>query len=209
MTISAGGQTLTRTIKGGAVLSFTRHLDKLKPGTVSIRADGPVRYAVQLTEARRDPAAVAIDNGFKVERRYVDPDTGAPVTAFRAGQLVRVIVGVSTLTQRNWVAVEDHLPAGFEAVNTRLATSQQASGTQRSPRYGNGYYRYTYGWNQIELHDDRVLAFADRMSGRLELTYLARATLPGTFQALPARAEEMYAPATNGRSPARAVTVQK
>ena len=209
VTMTAGGQTLTRTIKGGAVLSFSRHLDQLKPGTVTIRADGPVRYAVQLTEARRDSAAVSIDNGFHVDRRYVAPDTGKPITELHAGQLVRVVVGVSSLTQRNWVAVEDHLPAGFEAVNTKLATSQQASATRRSRRYGNGYYRYTYGWTHIELHDDRVLAFADRMRGRLELTYLARATLPGTFQALPARAEEMYAPATNGRSAARKVTVQK
>ncbi len=208
VSVKVGGDTITRELKGGAVLSISRNLDKLKPGTVSIRADGPVRYAVQLTEARRDPAAVAIDNGIHVDRVYVDADTGATITSFHAGQLVRVVVGVSSLKQRNWVAVEDHLPAGFEAVNTKLATSQQASRSYGSNRYGYRY-GYRYGWTHTELHDDRVLGFADRMNGRLELTYLVRATLPGSFSALPARAEEMYAPATNGRSAARKVTVSK
>jgi uncharacterized protein YfaS (alpha-2-macroglobulin family) len=51
------------------------------------------------------------------------------------------------------------------------------------------------------LRDDRAEAFADLLNaGRYEYAYLARATTPGTFVVPPARAEEMYAPESFGRS---------
>jgi len=168
-----------------------------------------VRYSVQLTEARTDTAAQPRDNGFAVTREYLDPETSAPLTAFKAGQLIKVKIRVTTGQDRNYVAVVDPLPAGFEAVNTRLATSQQRT-TGRSYRGGRYGYRYYYGWTHKDLRDDQVLAFADRMrSGSLTLEYLARATIPGSFQALPAHAEAMYEPDINGRSAALAITVKK
>jgi uncharacterized protein YfaS (alpha-2-macroglobulin family) len=204
-----GKKKLSRRIKGNKILVYRRALTKLEPGTLTIKSQGKVRYSVQLTEARKDPAAQPRDNGFAVTREYLDPDSGAPLTAFKAGQLIKVKVQVTSNQNRSYVAVVDPLPAGFEAVNTRLATSQQRSS---GSNYRRGYYgwRYQYGWTHKDLRDDRVLAFADRMrSGTLTLEYLARATIPGSFQALPAHAEAMYEPDINGRSAALAITVKK
>ncbi len=204
-----GKRKLTRRIKGNKILVYRRALTKLRPGTLSIESKGKVRYSVQLTEARTDPAEKPLDNGFAVTRQYLDPETGAPLTAFAAGQLVKVKVQVTSNQDRSYVAVVDPLPAGFEAVNTRFATSQQRASAPSHRGY-YGYYRYQYGWTHEEQRDDMVLGFADRMrAGTLTLEYLARATIPGSFMALPARAEAMYEPDINGRTASLAVSVKR
>jgi hypothetical protein len=108
------------------------------------------------------------------------------------------------------VAVEDPLPAGFEAVNTRLETSEvrmdPEGGTGAAGRFGYGWRRN--GWSHTELRDDRVLAFIDRFwPGEAVLEYTARALTPGTFTAAPARAEQMYQPEIQGRTAAATVEV--
>jgi len=203
-----GKRTLTRRIKGNKILVYRRALAKIQPGTLAIESNGKVHYSVQLTEARTDPAAQPQDNGFAVTRSYLDPETGAPITAFKAGQLIKVKVQVTTGQDRNYVAVVDPLPAGFEPVNTRFATSAQRA---TAPSYSGYYgYRYQYGWTHEEQRDDMVLGFADRMrAGTLTLEYLARATIPGSFTALPAHAEAMYEPDINGRTASLSVTVKR
>ncbi|MDH5282505.1 MAG: hypothetical protein OEW80_01335, partial [Gemmatimonadota bacterium] len=52
-----------------------------------------------------------------------------------------------------------------------------------------------------EIRDDRVLYSATVLwKGAYTMTYIARATTPGTFVRPPAHAEEMYNPAVFGRS---------
>ena len=51
------------------------------------------------------------------------------------------------------------------------------------------------------LRDDRSEAFTSLLpGGTYTYSYVARATTPGTFVVPPARAEEMYAPETFGRT---------
>ncbi len=133
-------------------------------------------------------------------RRHRRRPAGRPLQRLRAGQLVTVLVVVKSPSDRSFVAVVDPIPAGLEAVNTKLATSQHAPRRYSGYGYRHGR-RWKYGWTHTELRDDRVLGFADRMrAGELVMEYLARATISGTFQAGPTTAEEMYTPAVNGRS---------
>ena len=54
-----------------------------------------------------------------------------------------------------------------------------------------------------------MVAFATRLAaGRHELTYLARATTAGTFNAAGTWGEAMYAPEIHGRSAAAVVQVR-
>ena len=56
------------------------------------------------------------------------------------------------------------------------------------------------------IRDDRVLYSATMLwKGTYTMTYIARATTPGTFVRPPAHAEEMYNPAVNGRTGGGAV----
>jgi hypothetical protein len=202
LTLSVNGkQQIRRRLKGASVLVFRRPLTSYKPGELTIETTGKIRYDVRLTEAREDPATTPVDKGFGVTRAYLDPTTSLPLTEFKAGQLVKVRVDITSPGSHRFVAVEDPLPAGFEAVNTKLATSANVSGARTQS---------SWRWNHIELRDDRMLAFADHVNVRaMQLEYLVRATTPGTFVAPPPRIEEMYSPDVHGRGTATRVVIKK
>lgn len=197
-----GKRQVRRTLKGAKVLTFRRYLHNYKPGDVTIETTGKVRYAVRLTEARDEPAATPIDQGFSVTREYLNLTTNQPLTGeFKTGQLVKVRVRIAAPERRQFVAIEDPLPAGFEAVNTKLATSADVEGADTHS---------SWGFTHRELRDDRALAFMDDMyRNEMTLEYLARAITPGTFVAPPPRAEEMYSPHVFGRGTATKVIIKK
>lgn len=205
VTVSINGKKeLRRRLKGSKVLNLRRRLHNYEPGSVKIETSGKVRYAVRLTEAREDRGETPVDRGFSVRRMYLDAETGQPVTEARIGQLIKVQLTVQSDKNRRYVAVEDPLPAGFEAVNTRLATEAAARST-RTRRT-----RQSWRWTHRELRDDRALGFMDSMPrGVTTWEYLVRATTDGTFVVPPSRAEEMYSPEVNGRGTASAITIRK
>ena len=165
-----------------------------------------------------DPGAVeAAENGIRIERRFepfVETGSGAPSTSFAAGDLVRVVLTITTPAERRFVAVTDPLPAGFEAVDGWFRTTARDLARQSSVEGGEGEDWFARmrrgGFDHVEKFDDRVQLFATRLGdGRHEFSYLVRATTAGTFLAAPAWAEQMYEPEVNGRtSPAR-VTVRR
>ncbi len=170
--------------------------------------DGPGRmyYRVGITYAPRQVVLPALDAGFVVSRRYRALDDAADVRTGADGQIhvrlgarVMVELQVSASTSRDGVALVDPVPAGFEAVNTRLATAERtAAGADDGS-----------AWDHRTLRDNRTEAF--RMAfpeGTTRLSYTVRATTPGTFLAAPAKAEEMYSPETFGRSSSAVVVVE-
>jgi alpha-2-macroglobulin len=95
--------------------------------------------------------------------------------------------------------VEDHLPGGLEALNEKLNNTSHVT-LYESDNY-EGYYWESYGYNYKEIRGDRVSFFVSKMSkGEHVYTYLARATRPGEFVALPAEAYAMYDDRVWGRS---------
>lgn len=208
VTLSLGDRELaSTTLVGAGVLTFKKPLSELSKGTLSLRIQGTAGYAARLVTARRAQHDRAVNRGFALRRTYVDPATGKPLTAFRAGQLVEVRVQVDSTVPRHWVAVVDRLPAGFEPVNPKLATSTTSSSASRAGSRPTYYQRPT--WTYQELLDDQARAFADHLEAGTHLfSYLARATLPGEFTAAPAHAEEMYSPEVYGRGDTRRITVR-
>ncbi len=60
----------------------------------------------------------------------------------------------------------------------------------------------------VESHDDRVFFYVDQISpGLYEYEYFIRALVPGAFQQLPAKAEELYTPEVFGRTSGDIITV--
>jgi hypothetical protein len=117
---------------------------------------------------------------------------------------------VTVPSQRHYVAVDDPLPAGFEALDLDLRTtsslrlSHVASGGAADDC--SWYTRLAF--DHREKRDDRVVLFADRLpAGTYEYTYLVRATTLGSFIAPPTRAEEMYHPEVFGRAASGAVRI--
>jgi len=161
-------------------------------------------------------APAARDQGLRVERRYerfVEDGDGPVSTEFAQGDLVRVVLRVTTPQARRYVAVVDALPAGFEAVDGffRTTASDLARDASVSGDAGESWWtRYQRGgFDHVEKHDDRVQLFATRLSdGSHEFSYLVRATTIGTFTAAGPAAELMYAPEVNGRAAATTVIVK-
>lgn len=157
-------------------------------------------------------------NGLIVERWYERFDDGKTVTEVKAGDLVRVRLRVTAPSDREFVAVEDPLPAGLEAVDVSLRTASvspyltddavrvdreraaQADGAAN----GNAWRWWGWSWTTWEAseqHDDRATFYSRLLSrGSHTVSYVARATTAGRFVRPQAHAEEMYNPALRGQS---------
>jgi uncharacterized protein YfaS (alpha-2-macroglobulin family) len=187
---------------------------------------GQLFYEARLRYARRELPRTPLDAGFYVEKslRAVDPlvlgKTGARVPAslgvaeaVPAGALVLVDVTVVVPAPRDFVVIDDPLPAGLEAQDPRLLTSGDflaLSGRSSEVECeGCSDERESRGFDRSEVRDDRVLFFADRLpAGLYHYRYMARATTLGRFVLPPTRAEEMYSPETFGRTGTTEVSVR-
>lgn len=186
---------------------------------VSHEGSGRLYYRVGLRYAPDDLTLDASDQGFVVERRYEAVDDPADVVrnadgswTIAAGARVRVRVTMVAESQRSFVALVDPLPAGFEILNPDLATTpalpEDAEGTMPVDMWCDWWCWGTWFEHQ-NLRDDRAEAFTSLLGGgTYDYTYVARATTSGTFVVPPARAEQLYAPETFGRSGSTTVTVR-
>jgi alpha-2-macroglobulin len=142
-------------------------------------------------------------------------------SSFGGGDLVLADLVVVAPSPRQFVVIDDPLPAGLEPVDTRLSTtgasldvegmSQPPSDDEpgaRDDRIATGS-EYLSSVVRREMRDDRVLFFVEHLAaGMYHYRYLARATTFGTFVVPPTRAEEMYTPEVFGRSAALTVEVR-
>lgn len=182
--------------------------------TINKTGTGRLFYTARLQFASATPPPAA-DRGMRVERRYerfVENGDGPVATTYDAGDLVRVTLTLTLPQERRYVAVTDPLPAGFEPVEgwfrtTAADIARQAEGTRDPLTYEDWWLRG--GFDRTEKYDNRVQLFATRLAeGRHEFSYLVRATTSGTFSAAGTWAEEMYAPAVNGRSSAVTIVIK-
>jgi alpha-2-macroglobulin len=131
---------------------------------------------------------------------------------------------VTAPEERHFVVLDDALPAGLEAVDLSLLTTDGLPGpgaADTSAREGGpsdgeslawAYGSWDGGWwspyDHKEMRDDKVVYVATMLwSGSYSVSYVARATTPGTFVRPPAHAEEMYNPAVFGESDGGTFTV--
>jgi hypothetical protein len=184
--------------------------DKELPITINKTGAGRLYYTIRMTYAPKRGVTIAPkDEGIQITKTYEDLK-GNPITngTFKAGEMYRIKLAVSVAQDRNFVVVDDPLPAGFEAINVNLATSSVKDRDQLNQTTKKWWWSYGE-FNNSELRDDRVLVFADWLSrGAHSFTYLVRATTYGSFEVPPTKAEEMYAPEVFGNTANQSVRVQ-
>lgn len=101
----------------------------------------------------------------------------------------------------SFVIVEDRLPGGLEALNESLNSTTQDAINYEFEYYEERFFWQDYGYNYKEIRGDRVSFFITEIQrGSKIFKYLARATMSGTFTALPAEAYAMYDEQIWGRS---------
>jgi hypothetical protein len=175
---------------------------------------GLLTYTAVLRYAPAEMPRNALERGLVVQR-WIEPYSGGgQLKSVRAGELVRIKVRVGTPAARTNVALDIPLPAGLEAVDTTLATTARLSRGEPSadteteemegareagvPPWVLGFWN---PFNHTELRDDRALFFSNELPpGVHTVSVVARATTPGDYLLVPARAEAMYAPEVFGRS---------
>jgi uncharacterized protein YfaS (alpha-2-macroglobulin family) len=189
-----------------------------QPQDLILSKEGPGRlyYRLGLRYAPTDLWLEPADYGFSVERTYEAVDD--PEDVYRdaegvwhvaAGARVRVRLSLVAPARRYHVALADPLPAGFEALNPELAVTGALPEDPESDS-GGGWWWWRNWYEHENLRDQRAEAFASLLwEGVYRYTYLARATTLGDFVVPPARAEEMYAPETFGRSASDRVVVEE
>ena len=97
----------------------------------------------------------------------------------------------------------------FDSVGNVFGRSQTAQ-VYGSYNSGGSYAKQSRNLypTHVESHDDRVFLFVERLEpGVYEYEYYLRALVPGTFQHLPAKAEELYYPEVFGRTSGGIITV--
>lgn len=157
-------------------------------GSLLLKPSGEVNYNIEIRHRRIPSSLQPESHGIALKREYLD-QAGNAKTAFQVGDVVVVRVTAALTGDQEHLMVSEPLPAGFEALNTKLATVG-AAGVKESEQWGT--YR--------EMLDDRV-NFASRWTYRGEFTYefTMRATAVGRFTRPPTVAELMYDPAVHAR----------
>ncbi|QPC81915.1 Ig-like domain-containing protein [Phototrophicus methaneseepsis] len=181
-------------------LSFTRS-----------EGEGALYYTAHLRAFLPVPDVEPLERGIILERRYTlldDPDQ-TPITEAHVGDLVQVRLTIILPNSRHYVVVEDPLPAGAEAVDPGLSTSQQV-GTRPTLDSEDPLSR-GWGWwwfSSTEFMDEKVVLHATYLpAGTYEYVYTMRAGLEGVYNVIPATGQEVYFPEVYGRSAGSTFTI--
>ncbi len=87
--------------------------------------------------------------GFSIEKVYLDPKTRKVVKTFERGKQYIVQIKVSTPKKRNFVVIDDQLPAGLEPVNLTFETEKEEDLVET--------YSWWGGFDHREQYRDRVI----------------------------------------------------
>ena len=179
-------------------------LSQLQPGNNQIRlesaGDAPLYYAL-ITRYASSRKSVEKAGNIEISRQYLDAKTGKPLEQISLGQIVRVELTIQMPEAGSFILIEDRLPGGLEALNEKLNTTSHTSNYYEDGYDDTHYFWKEYGYNNKEIHDDRVSFFITEMKAETrKISYLARATTSGTFVALPVEVSAMYDPLLWGHS---------
>jgi uncharacterized protein YfaS (alpha-2-macroglobulin family) len=220
------GLTISRATTGSETgkgqLYYTVHLqsyepvEKIAPVDRGIVVSRQYRMAECINPTTVPTATVpAGDQSGDQATAQANADKNCPsITQARVGDVISVKLNIVVPHALQYVAVEDPLPAGTEAVDTSLrTTSANAQGPQLSQKPGDaGPAKPAWDWwwtpTHTDLRDEKVTLFATNLApGAYEFTYEIRASLPGKFLTLPPSAYEMYFPEVWGRGAGSVFTV--
>ncbi|MBU1218884.1 hypothetical protein KKF34_19770 [Myxococcota bacterium] len=184
---------------------------KQKLTITSLKKGKPVFFTLKTKFSETPPknGVTAYSTGISVYKRIEDVKGNAAME-IQGGKVVRVRLFVhipSSVGKVRYLAIDDPLPSGLEAINTDLATSAKVT-TGNDTAYNLASYTES-NISFREFREDRVLFFADSInSGFWEFTYLARATTIGSGFVPPVSVHAMYDPETHASSNPSRLTVK-
>jgi uncharacterized protein YfaS (alpha-2-macroglobulin family) len=142
------------------------------------------------------------DEGFSITREFYaidDKENKTPLRKAQVGDILRGHLQITVPKTRNFVMIEDYIPAGMEIVNLNLATEEKSLKLQEKELQGREFFPHFK-----EIRDDKLFLYREKLSpGVYEFDYFTRVLIKGNFIHLPAKVLEMYFPENFGRSDGR------
>jgi len=144
------------------------------------------------------------NKGYAIERTYEELNMDGSTSGtddLRVGDMVVVTLKIEIGGGDRYLAIDDALPAVFEAINPEFTTQSEREGDQL-PDGSQAWF-----CDHREIRTDRALFFTDYApaKGKFSLQYLARVIAEGDTTAPPARIEAMYQPDKYGLSPTQRI----
>jgi hypothetical protein len=203
----------TTELKGreGVQAYRSRSLDSIPlQGETAISIDrsgsGRLYYDLLLSSSASN-ITPAYSSGLAI-KRTITPVTKTAVgltdtSQLQLGTCVQVELNIRCDQGVTFVAIEDPIPAGCEAVDQEVVSGDQELSYKISQCSGPEYPDYR------EFRDSRVRYFYNDMpAGEYKIRYLLKPTTSGKFFWPAPKAEAMYYPEISGRGTARMVTVR-
>jgi hypothetical protein len=178
---------------------------------------GRLYYTAQLQAFLPVEDVKAANRGIVMARKYESADCEAKpaqpcpaISSAKVGENVRVRLTIVAPSSLYYVTVTDPFPAGTEAVDTSLKTSQSVNTAPQQNEFG-GLYGWGWWWfSHTELRDEKAALFATYLpAGTYEYTYVLRPSIVGNYKVMPAVAEQTYFPEVFGRSDGGLFTVTR
>jgi alpha-2-macroglobulin len=163
--------------------------------TVAVRAAVPLRQPLFA--------------GYRLSRR-IEPVQQRHPGRWTRGDVVRVVLTVDASAERNWVVLNDPVPAGATVIGDLGGSSRLLRQGEASPgeRFGAliGGKRYTVEVGAQPAYVERARDawrgyFSWVPAGRFVTAYTLRLNTPGRFSMPPSRVEAMYSPAVRAQVP--------
>jgi len=184
-------------------LHFSRTTDL---GAMYYTAD--LRYYLDATAIESRDRGIVVDRSFAL----AGSDSSEAVNSAHVGDVISVTVTIVAPTDLHHVLVEVPVPAGFETIDPRLATTSQQfdmpSVTDVEAQGDDKWWWSRWIPSYTDIRDDKVAVFATFLpAGAYQYTFNARAGIVGEYRVLPAYAEMMYYNDVWGRSSGALFTV--
>ena len=161
-----------------------------------------VYYDTAHADARQGSRQLAITRKYalltpvKVKDRIVYRETPFSGSA-QPGDVLTVRITVAGSPEWRYLALEDPLPAGVEAIQDTTAYPLEREAPE-----------VWWSGSRVEYRDARTVFFQETFeSGRYEFAYLVKVTSPGQFRAVPAQISPMYVPNVHASSEPQAFTI--
>jgi len=175
-----------------------------KPLSVELPAGREIYGRIEARSFPPQRAFAGENKGYAIERSYEELNMDGSTSGtedLRVGDMVVVTLKIEIGGGDRYLAIDDALPAVFEAINPEFGTQSEREGDQLPDG--------TQAWfcDHREIRTDRALFFTDfaPAKGKFSLQYLARVIAEGDTTAPPARIEAMYQPDKYGLSPTQRI----
>ena len=167
---------------------------------------GTLYYSARLNADLPVPALQPTSHGLEISRLYtlLGDETKTPVQSAAVGETLQVRLRIVVPNALRYVVIEDPFPAGAEAIDPALATSQQIGtmpgGERIDQADGWGWWHF----DAVEFRDEKVSIYASHLPrGVYEYVYALRPSVAGEFHVIPPTAQEMNFPEVYGRGAGR------